>query len=94
MDENAKKQLDRRLARIEGQVRGLRRLVEEDAYCIDVLNQIAAVTSALNQTAAAIASGHIRHCITGTESAHSHAKSMSTEELHEELDEVLRRLAR
>lgn len=94
MDESAKKQLDRRLARIEGQVRGLRRLVEEEAYCIDVMNQIAAVTSALNQASAAIASGHIRHCLAGTDAAHPHTKAMTQEDLHEELDEVLRRLAR
>jgi len=94
MDSALKTDVDKRLARIEGQVRGLRRLVAEDAYCCDVLNQISAVTSALNQTAAKLASAHIRHCVAGTDEAHPQACQMTTEELHAELDQVLRRLTK
>ena len=91
-----RKAIDRRLARIEGQVRGLRRLVQEDVYCCDVLQQISATTSALNQVAATIASGHIKHCIAGhgTEAAHATAKQMSQDDLLDELDEVMKRLMR
>jgi len=96
MTESDRKAVDRRLARIEGQVRGLRRLVEEDAYCCDILQQLTAVTSALNQVSASIASGHIKHCIIGhgTEAAHGSTKAMSRDDLVEELDEVLSRMMR
>ncbi|MGH8902804.1 MAG: metal-sensitive transcriptional regulator [Egibacteraceae bacterium] len=53
----------KRLRRIEGQVRGLQRLVDEDAYCIDVLNQIAAVTRALQSVAVGLLDEHVRHCV-------------------------------
>ncbi len=96
MDSSDRKSIDRRLARIEGQVRGLRRLVEEDAYCCDILSQTAAVTSALNQVSAALASSHIKSCVIGhgTEEAHCSTHSMSKESVLEELDEVLRRLVK
>ena len=53
-----------RLRRIEGQVRGLQRMVEEDTYCIDILTQITAATNALKKTAVALLDDHIRHCVT------------------------------
>lgn len=92
VERSLKADLDQRLARIEGQVRGLRRLIAEDAYCCDILTQISAVTSVLHQTAAKLASAHIRHCVAGTSKAHPQACQMTTEELHAELDQVLRRL--
>jgi DNA-binding FrmR family transcriptional regulator len=52
-----------RLRKIEGQVRGLERLVEEDTYCIDVLTQIASVRSALDQVALGLVDQHLRHCV-------------------------------
>jgi DNA-binding FrmR family transcriptional regulator len=52
-----------RLRRIEGQVRGLQRMVEEDAYCIDVLTQVAAVQTALEQVAVHVLDGHVRGCV-------------------------------
>ncbi len=88
--------LDRRLARIEGQVRGLRRMVEEDTYCNDILNQLNAVRSALDQVGAELVARHVQTCILGhdTSTAHSHAKAMTTDELVEELRETLSRLMR
>ncbi len=53
-----------RLKRIEGQVRGLQRMVQEDTYCIDILTQISAVNSALKKSAVALLDDHIRHCVT------------------------------
>lgn len=53
----------KRLRRIEGQVRGLQRLVEEDTYCIDVLTQISAVTRALQSLAVGMLDEHVRHCV-------------------------------
>ena len=52
-----------RLRRIEGQVRGLQRMVDEDAYCIDVLTQIASVTKALQGVAVGLFDEHVRHCV-------------------------------
>ena len=52
------------LRRIEGQVRGLQRLVDEDTYCIDVLTQISAVTSALQSVAVGLLDEHLHHCVT------------------------------
>jgi CsoR family transcriptional regulator, copper-sensing transcriptional repressor len=54
----------KRLRRIEGQVRGLQRLVDDDTYCIDVLTQISAVTSALQSVAVGLLDEHLRHCVT------------------------------
>ena len=53
----------KRLRRIEGQVRGLQRMVEEDAYCIDVLTQISAATKALEAVALGLLEDHLRHCV-------------------------------
>jgi DNA-binding FrmR family transcriptional regulator len=58
-----KKALVDRLARIEGQVRGVRRMVEEDAYCIDVLTQVNSVTAALRAVGLGLLDGHVRHCV-------------------------------
>ena len=57
------KALHNRLRRIEGQVRGLQRMVDEDAYCIDILTQVAAVQTALEQVAVNVLDGHVRHCV-------------------------------
>jgi len=53
-----------RLRRIEGQVRGLQRMVEQDVYCIDILTQVTAASNALKKTAVALLEDHIRHCLT------------------------------
>ncbi len=54
----------KRLRRIEGQVRGLQRQVDDDTYCIDVLTQISAVTKALQSVAIGLLDQHVRHCVT------------------------------
>jgi DNA-binding FrmR family transcriptional regulator len=61
----SKEQLTKRLARIEGQVRGVSRMVEEDRYCIDVLTQISAIQAALDKVALGLLDGHTRHCMIG-----------------------------
>jgi CsoR family transcriptional regulator, copper-sensing transcriptional repressor len=53
----------KRLRRIEGQVRGLQRMVNEDSYCIDVLTQVSAVTKALQSVAVGLLDQHVRHCV-------------------------------
>ena len=61
----SKDALARRLHRIEGQVRGIERMIEEDRYCIDVLTQIAAVNTALESLAFRILDDHVNHCVAG-----------------------------
>ena len=58
-----KDRVRKRLRRIEGQVRGLQRMVDEDAYCIDVLTQVASVTKALQGVGMGLLDDHIRHCV-------------------------------
>lgn len=53
----------KRLRRIEGQIRGLARMVDEDAYCVDVLTQIAAATKALESAALSLLDEHLSHCV-------------------------------
>src|SRR4051794_20860610 len=65
----SKEQLLKRLARVEGQVRGVTRLVEEDRYCIDVLTQIEAAQAALNKIALGLVDDHVRHCMRGGKSS-------------------------
>jgi DNA-binding FrmR family transcriptional regulator len=60
-----KKQLQNRLARIEGQVRGVSKMVDEDRYCIDVLTQINSIQAALDKVSLGLLDGHARHCLVG-----------------------------
>jgi DNA-binding FrmR family transcriptional regulator len=57
--------LVKRLHRIEGQVRGIERMVEDDRYCIDILTQISAVNTALDSLAFQILDEHVKHCVAG-----------------------------
>ena len=71
----------KRLRRVEGQVRGLQRMVEEDTYCIDVLTQVAAATKALQSVAVGLLDEHVRHCVRDAVAAgdDSRADEMVTE---------------
>jgi len=60
---NDKDAVLKRLRRIEGQVRGLQRMVDEDTYCIDILTQVAAATKALQAVALSLLEGHLNHCV-------------------------------
>jgi DNA-binding FrmR family transcriptional regulator len=63
-----KDQLQTRLRRIEGQVRGIQGMVDEDRYCIDILTQIAAIQAGLDKVALGLLDGHARTCVVGAES--------------------------
>ncbi len=77
-----KQALARRLHRIEGQIRGIERMVEEDRYCIDVLTQIAAANTALESLAFKILDDHVRHCVAGALASGDDADAATkTEEL-------------
>jgi DNA-binding FrmR family transcriptional regulator len=58
-----KRQLHDRLRRIEGQVRGLQRMVEEEAYCVEILTQIASIVSASEKVAIILLEDHVEHCV-------------------------------
>ncbi|HEX2088443.1 MAG TPA: metal-sensitive transcriptional regulator [Actinomycetota bacterium] len=58
-----KPEVQARLKRVEGQIRGLQRLVDEDTYCVDILTQISAVNAALRKVAVQLLDDHIRHCV-------------------------------
>ena len=75
-----------RLTKVEGQVRGVARMVQEDRYCIDVLTQIAAVSKALQQVALGLLDDHMRHCVTD-------AVQASPEQGNAKLTEVNRAVA-
>jgi DNA-binding FrmR family transcriptional regulator len=74
----SKDQLLGRLRRIEGQVRGIENMVEDDRYCIDILTQISAVQAALDKVALGLLDGHARHCMREG-AADGRAEEMSTE---------------
>jgi len=61
--QNDKAEVLRRLKRIEGQVRGLSRMVEQDTYCVDVLTQVSAATRALQSVALQLLGEHLSHCV-------------------------------
>jgi DNA-binding FrmR family transcriptional regulator len=80
-----KKELQDRLRRVEGQVRGIQRMVEEDQYCIDILTQVNSVTAALRAVGMGLLDDHVRHCVKDSiESGDSDAK----------VDELLAAVAR
>jgi CsoR family transcriptional regulator, copper-sensing transcriptional repressor len=83
--------LVRRLHRIEGQVRGIERMIEEDRYCIDVLTQISAVTTALDSLAFLILDDHVNHCVAG---ALASGDPAAAGEKSKELLEAVHRFAR
>lgn len=80
-----------RLKRIEGQVRGLQRMVDEDTYCIDVLTQVSAATRALQGVAVQLLDDHLRHCVTGAVQADDAAES---ERIITEASKAIERLVR
>ena len=74
--------LVKRLHRIEGQVRGIERMVEDDRYCIDILTQISAVSTALESLAFQILDDHVQHCVAGAlASGDEHEAQAKAEEL-------------
>ena len=84
-DDKGRRDLMNRLKRIEGQVRGLQRMLEEDAYCPDILTQASAATSALNSFCRVLLANHIRTCV-------SEDIKAGREETVDELMDILQKL--
>ncbi|HEX6700096.1 MAG TPA: metal-sensitive transcriptional regulator [Gaiellaceae bacterium] len=85
-----KQSLVRRLHRIEGQVRGIERMIDDDRYCIDVLTQIAAANTALESLALTILDDHVRHCVAHALASGDDADAQTKTE---ELIDAVRRFA-
>lgn len=83
--------LVKRLHRIEGQVRGIERMVEEERYCIDILTQIGAVSTALESLALNLLDDHVSHCVAG---ALASGDAAAADEKSRELLEAVQRFAR
>ena len=79
-----------RLRRIEGQVRGLQRMVEGDEYCIDILTQVAAVSKALQGVAVGLLDEHLRHCVTEAAAADSGLGAEKVGEATKAIERLLR----
>jgi CsoR family transcriptional regulator, copper-sensing transcriptional repressor len=84
-----KQQLQTRLRRIEGQVRGVARMIDEDKYCVDVVTQVAAIQAALDKVSLGLLDGHIRGCV--REEIRSGGGDAKVDELLQVMDRVLRR---
>src|SRR5713226_4209920 len=81
-------QLLKRLARIEGQVRGISKMIEDDRYCIDILTQLGAVDTALEAVAVKVLEEHVQHCVAG---ALASGDRQAAEEKSRELLEAVQR---
>jgi CsoR family transcriptional regulator, copper-sensing transcriptional repressor len=84
-----KEKIKNRLRRIEGQVRGLQRMVDEEAYCVDVLTQIGSVVSALEKVGTILLKDHVEHCV-----RESIEKGENPDEKIEELTDAVERFLR
>ena len=85
-----KEQYAQRMRRIEGQVRGIARMIEEDVYCIDVLTQISAATKALQSVSIGLVEDHLGHCVVDA----ARSSSEEGEEKVREASEAIARLVR
>jgi DNA-binding FrmR family transcriptional regulator len=85
-----KADIAKRLARIEGQVRGIARMVEEDRYCIDILDQVSAITKALQQVSLGLLHDHLEHCVVDA----VHAGESQAQEKIDEATAAIARLMR
>jgi DNA-binding FrmR family transcriptional regulator len=86
-----KQVLVKRLHRIEGQVRGIEKMVEEDRYCIDILTQIGAVSTAIESLALEVLDDHVKHCVAG---ALASGDAVDADQKIEELLAAVRRFAK
>ena len=79
-----------RLRRIEGQIRGLQRMIEEDKYCIDILTQVAAATRALQSVALGLLDEHLSHCVTQAAAEGGEAATVKVREASDAIARLVR----
>src|SRR5476651_1893750 len=93
MNREVKARMQSRMKRIGGQVSGIQRMLDDDRYCVDILNQISAVRSALDALGIELLSSHVEGCVLGhgTKSAHAKSEAMPPDQLLVELRTALSR---
>ncbi len=93
MNDDTKIKMQSRIKRIGGQVAGIHRMMDEDRYCVDILNQISAVRSALDALGVELLTNHVECCVVGhgTKTEHFQSKAMKPDELLVELRTALSR---
>ena len=91
LDSRGKRKILDRLSRIEGQVRGLQRMIEEERYCVDVLGQVAAVRESLRSTAAILLEKHVRSCVADAVESKNHQR---VDEIYAELTDLFNKFSR
>ncbi|WP_224982278.1 metal-sensitive transcriptional regulator [Geomonas agri] len=93
MSDSSKNKLNTRVKRIAGQVAGIERMLEEKRYCVDILNQISAVRSALDSLGVELLTRHLENCVLGQggDKQHDQAKPMSQQQLMDEVKTALSR---
>jgi DNA-binding FrmR family transcriptional regulator len=96
MNERSREKILGRVKRITGQIAGVQRMIEQDRYCVDVLNQISAIRSALDALGVELLTNHLETCVVGPDkgSAHAKAKPMKPEALVAEVHNILSRFLR
>ena len=96
MKSETRARLQKRVNRVAGQIGGIQKMVADDRYCVDILNQIAAARSALDSLGVELLNSHLESCVLGhgTNSEHAHAKPMKPQQLLEELQTALSRFLR
>lgn len=83
MDEKLKSSVDQRLKRIEGQIAGIRRMIAEDRYCVDIMNQTSAIVAALRGVEDLVMQNHLQTCVTDA------IQGNDDEEKNEKIDELM-----
>ena len=91
MQPTTREKIRRRANRVAGQVAGIQRMIDQNRYCVDILNQISAVRSALDALGVELLTSHLQTCVLGQDSKHPSAKPMQPSELVDELHHVLSR---
>jgi DNA-binding FrmR family transcriptional regulator len=96
MNEQVHERILARVKRITGQIAGVQRMIEQDRYCVDVLNQISAIRSALDALGVELLTNHLETCVVGQDkgSAHPKAKPMKPDALVAEVHNILSRFLR
>ncbi len=96
MNDQGREKVLGRVKRIAGQIAGVQRMIEQDRYCVDVLNQISAIRSALDALGVQLLTNHLETCVVGMDkgTAHPKAKPMKPEALVAEVHNVLSRFLR
>ena len=96
MNNEARQKVEARVKRVAGQIGGIQKMIAEERYCIDILNQISAVRSALDALGVELLSNHLECCVLGhgTGSEHKKAKPMKPAELLKELQTALSRFVK